>query len=292
VFSQLLAGLEQTKLTIASSVTMALIDDIRRRVREKHLKEKEVKRQQQEEQREELERQRQEQRKKNQQSSVSYVSKAVAASPLSDVTLSHSPAKKSVAMTEPEDPTVTLARRLLMEKEDRKEAARNLENTVALRSSLKKESAAITEPEDPITTTRKRSFASSVDLLEPSPAKKRVVLSASAASADDDSHTTLGGDNANESFAKKDWVKLSFSLPDPGSLGIVIKKLYLTNKYTVTQIKTVTAGSQAETAGVVAGDIVMAKREEILKWNKGPRPICFSVLRKRCTCTNQEKLAR
>jgi vacuolar-type H+-ATPase subunit I/STV1 len=40
-------------------LTMTLIDDIRRRVREKHLKENEVKWQQQEEQRAELERQRQ-----------------------------------------------------------------------------------------------------------------------------------------------------------------------------------------------------------------------------------------
>jgi hypothetical protein len=134
------------------------------------------------------------------------------------------------------------------------------------------------------------------------------VLSASAATEDDDSHTTLGGDDDNESFAsmekerkqaatsfpKKDWVKLSFSLPDPGPLGIVIKKLYLTNRYTVSQIEMVNAGSQAETAGVVAGDVVFVESEEeseeILKWNEGP--LCFSVLRKRCTCTNQKKLAR
>jgi hypothetical protein len=92
------------------------------------------------------------------------------------------PAKKSVAITEPKDPAdvarralmekerkeaarklddfVALARRLLMEKE-RKQAARNAEDPVALRSSLKKESVTTTEPEDPIATTRKRTFASS-----------------------------------------------------------------------------------------------------------------------------------
>jgi hypothetical protein len=189
---------------------------------------------------------------------------------------------------------IAATRRRLIEKE-RKRAARNLED------------------EDPIATTRKRSIASSIDLLEPSPAKKVAVLSAYAATKDDDSHTTLGRDDDNESFASmekerkqaatsfssKDWLKLSFSLPDPGSLGIVFKNLYLTKRYTVSQIETVIAGSQAETAGVVAGDVVMdesekvvvmAESEEILKWNEGP--LCFSVLRKRCTCTNQEKLAR
>jgi hypothetical protein len=77
----------------------------------------------------------------------------------------------------------------------------------------------------------------------------------------------------------KDWVKLSFSLPDPGSLGIVIKKLHLTNR-TYALVKAVKAGSQAETAGVVAGDVVVVEYEEALKWSNGPRPICFFVLRK------------
>jgi hypothetical protein len=155
-------------------------------------------------------------------------------------------------MTEPENPTVT----------------------------IKKESVAITEPVDPIASTKKRSFEDTVALA------RRLLIEKERK-------------QAAPSFPKKDWVKLSFSLPDRGSLGFVFKKLYLTSRYFAYQIETVIAGSQAETAGVVAGDVVMdesekvfvmAESQEILKWNEGP--LCFSVLRKRCTCTNQKKLAR
>ena len=70
---------------------------------------------------------------------VSSLTKTVLASPLSDITYSQSPSKKSVAFTEHED-TVTTARRILMEKE-LKEATRNVEDpvTIARRALMEKE---------------------------------------------------------------------------------------------------------------------------------------------------------
>jgi SNF2 family DNA or RNA helicase len=228
---------------------MALMDDIRRRVREKHLKEKELKREQ-EEQKKELERQRQEERKKeqergqkknqkdferrqqekqkNEQASqqptkpassgkdeyvrvkgrygwtwtkrgdidadtqqqgvlndrpssrraldgvlrsslkkeenrdtfdgpVSYVSTAGAASPISDVSYSQSPAKKSVSIMEPEDHIAT-ARRRLMEKEALNEVAEKGEDptAVARRALMEKEHReAARNVEDPIALARR-----------------------------------------------------------------------------------------------------------------------------------------
>lgn len=76
----------------------------------------------------------------------------------------------------------------------------------------------------------------------------------------------------------KDWVMLPISLHQPGSLGLVIKRLNL-SKQTHNLIKQVKAGSQAEAAGVMAGDILVASYDDALEWSRGPRPICFSVLR-------------
>jgi hypothetical protein len=86
----------------------------------------------------------------------------------------------------------------------------------------------------------------------------------------------------------KNWATLSFSLSDPGSLGLVVKKLNLTNQ-TYALIKEVKAGSQAETAGIMASDIVVADYEEVLKWSKGPRPIRFLVLRNHFLDAAQEQ---
>lgn len=95
---------------------------------------------------------------------VSYLTKTVVASPLSDISYSQSPSKKSVSFTGHEV-TVTTARRILMEKElkeaannvedpaiiarralmekERKEAARNVEDlvTIARRALMEKEAA-------------------------------------------------------------------------------------------------------------------------------------------------------
>jgi hypothetical protein len=230
---------------------MALMDDIRRRVREKHLKEKELKREQQKEQSKELEQQRHEERKEEQERAqkknqkknlerrqqekqknkqalqqpskpassrkdeyvrvkgrygwtwtkrsdvdadtrqqgvtdkkpssrraldgtlrsslkkeetrhtfegpVPYVSKAGAASPLSDLTYSQSPAKKSVAIMEPENPIIT-ARRRLMEKEEVEEVRRKGEHPadVARRALMEKEhKETARKVEDPVALARR-----------------------------------------------------------------------------------------------------------------------------------------
>lgn len=86
----------------------------------------------------------------------------------------------------------------------------------------------------------------------------------------------------------KNWVTLSFSLPDPGALGIVIKKLRLTN-LTYALVKEVKAGSQAETAGVMVGDVLLAKYEDVLKWSKGPRPISLLLYRNCLSDVAQEQ---
>ena len=93
----------------------------------------------------------------------------------------------------------------------------------------------------------------------------------------DDNSGSAIGTNPEEKY--KDWIVLSISLYRPGSLGIIVKRLN-GNKQTYAFIKEVKAGSQAEAAGLMAGDIVLASYDEALKWSSGPRPLCFSVCRK------------
>jgi hypothetical protein len=79
-----------------------------------------------------------------------------------------------------------------------------------------------------------------------------------------------------------DWKIISMSLTKPGALGMTVRRLITEGSegsHRYTMIKKVVPESQAEKAGVLVGDIVGAKYEEVIQWKDKPRPVTFCVLR-------------
>jgi len=78
-----------------------------------------------------------------------------------------------------------------------------------------------------------------------------------------------------------DWTMTTVTLTKPGPLGMTVRRLTLENPTrSYAMINNVKPKSQAEKAGVLPGDIVGAKYDEVKEWSKGPRPLIFCILRK------------
>ena len=78
------------------------------------------------------------------------------------------------------------------------------------------------------------------------------------------------------------WKLFPVALTEPGSLGMTVRRLPReedpSQEYVI--VVRVIQNSQAQRAGILQGDVVAAKYEEVTKWPKGRRPIGFSILRK------------